>query len=231
MDNCRVCQYLEENQYDEKIIRNILNDNYGKPPKGITKNEIEAHNKEWTYGDCGQRYRKYKEKKNIQEIKKQLQLIQHSHGNCPLCAVESSWINEGIFFRNWQSEEVKKELKELNFPIIVTDREIFIHKSKHLSVKNKNNKYDNKKHIENIQKSIKKRNNVNDLSLIEHVDSQILTLSIDIREMEQDNLTNTNEYKNKIELLKSFIDLKLKVEGGDVQDVNVVGLWEKIKQG
>lgn len=197
----------------------------------FTKAEIEQHNYNQTMKTgCWIESKRKEEKEKIKLVKETLKLIQMTDGNCALCAINNEWINEGIFFRNWNVSDVSKELQELDIPIVVTDDEVFNHKKRHLSVKNKKVTYDDEKHIENMQKMIKKRIDVNTLTLKDHLDSQVLTLSMDIRRMEECSLTDSKVYRDKMELLKSFLDMKLKAEGGDVQDVNVVNFWDKLEE-
>lgn len=240
---CRVCELVQNKQWLKQPYVTVKTemDEFGiqKTEKKLrseliklklTEAEIEQHNYNWTMmTGCWIEQRRKEEKEKLSKIKDNLELVTIKDGHCALCAINNDWINEGIFFRNWSADDVRKELEEMGYPLIITDKELYFHKVKHLSVKNKNVKYDDKKQIKAVQKDIKTRNELNTLGLKDHIDSQILTLSIDIRELEQNDLTNSIEYRSKVELLKSFIDLKLKSEGGDVQDVNIVNFWEKIK--
>lgn len=245
---CKVCKLIKNDKI-KKLIENPYEIVKGKRDKfgiqqeekklkkeliklKLTESEIEQHNINWQMKTgCWIEYRREKEKEKIKQIKEKLMLIQNTEGNCPLCAIHNEWINEGIFYRGWGVDEVSKELQELRIPIIVSQNEIMNHKKNHLSVINKNNRYDDKKTIENVQKSIKKRVSLNNLELKDYIDSQILTLTLDIRRLEDTNLTESKTYKEKIESLRSFIDLKLKSEGGEVQDVNLVNFWNKLKEG
>lgn len=158
-------------------------------------------------------------RKNISTILKGKVIKSYDNNKCPLCVLGHPDVNAGIFFMNWNENDVNQYLETLEIPIVVPKSVVMSH-SDHIFVENEcveDSKESLKKELDDVKK-FKGLNNVTDVELITH---RINVLTGLLNKMEKNNLTGYRQYKELSAELTNLIEIKNKIVSGEKHDIHL----------